>query len=196
MNKYFFIFLILIIFTSPFSGVSAKDQFQPEQEMKIQIKKLDKRAYILKKYLAQFNSPLEDHAQDFVEAADLYQIDWKLVPAIAGVESTFGKFIPGGYNGWGWGVYGDQALQFKSWRDGIFTVSKGLKENYIDKGLTDPYAINRKYAASPHWGWKVSYFINDIEEFTRKNTLEADLLLSPVFEEKKAISSAKLALEY
>lgn len=135
------------------------------QEVQIEAKKLDKQAEILTNYFAKFNSPLQYHAQDFIDAANTYQVDWKLVPAIAGVESTFGKFIPGGYNAWGWGVYGTQAIYFDSWRDGIFTVTKGLKEKYINKGLTDPYSMNKVYAASPYWGGHVSYFLSDLEKF-------------------------------
>lgn len=145
------------------------------QEVQIEAKKLDKQAEILTNYFAQFNSPLQYQAQDFIDAANTYQIDWKLVPAIAGVESTFGKFIPGGYNAWGWGVYGTQAIYFDSWRDGIFTVTKGLKENYINRGLTDPYSINRIYAASPYWGSKVSYFMSDLEKFEREYSSEQTL---------------------
>lgn len=137
--------------------MDAKDQ--------ITVRKLDPKAEILAKYLAKYNSPLQYHAQDFIDAARVYGLDWKLVPAIAGVESTFGKFTPGGFNGWGWGVYGTQTIYFTSWREGIFTVSKGLKENYINKGLTNPYAMNKIYAVSPHWGWKVTYFMNDIDRF-------------------------------
>ena len=138
----------------------------------IEKRELDGRAEILSNYLAKYNSPLQYHAQDFIDAADTYKLDWKMLPAIAGVESTFGKFIPGGYNGWGWGVYGTQAIYFTSWRDAIFTISKGLREGYLDKGLTDPYSMNRVYAASPTWGMKVSYFMQDIEQFA--NQFEAN----------------------
>lgn len=138
-------------------SVSSNDQ--------IQAKKLDKKAEILAKYLANFDSPLQYHAQDFIDAADTYKLDWRLLPSIAGVESTFGKQIPGGYNAWGWGVYGTQAIYFNSWKEGIFTIAKGLRENYYDKGLTEPYAINRVYAASPYWGGRVSYFMQDLEKF-------------------------------
>lgn len=128
----------------------------------------DREAKILTAYFSKFDSPLENYAQDFIDASKTYNLDWKLVPAIAGVESTFGKHIPGGFNAWGWGVYGTQAIYFNSWRDGIFTVSKGLRENYLNKGLTDPFAINRVYAASPTWESKVSYFLKDIEDFARE----------------------------
>lgn len=134
-------------------------------EEQIEAKQMDNQAKILAEYLSKYNSPLQYHAQDFIDAANEYNLDWKLLPSIAGVESTFGKHIPGGYNGWGWGVYGTQAIYFKSWREAIFTVAKGLRENYLNKGLNDPYSINRSYAASPHWGYKVTYFMNDLEKF-------------------------------
>lgn len=136
------------------------EQKQPE------IKELDERAKILADYFASYNSPFEYQAQDFIDAADQHGVDWKLVPAIAGVESTFGKQSYG-YNAWGWGIYGDNTLNFKSWRDGIYTVTAGLKENYIDKGLTNPYAMNKVYAASPAWGWKVDFFMKDLEKFNQ-----------------------------
>ncbi len=157
---------LLLAFTSNSKEVIANPT-QNTVATQIQTKQLDERARVLANYLESKNSPLQYHAQDFVDAANTYQVDWKLVPSIAGVESTFGKHIPGGYNAWGWGVYGDQALGFKSWRDGIFTVTGGLKKNYIDKGLIEPYAMNRKYAASPAWGGNVSYFIADLEQFNK-----------------------------
>ncbi len=129
---------------------------------------LDPRAQILQAYLARYNSPLQNHSQDFVDAADKYHLDWKLVPAISGVESTFGKHIPGGYNGWGWGVYGDQALGFDSWTDGIYTVTEGLKTRYVDRGLTEPLAMNKVYAASPTWGTHVNFFLNDLNRFEKE----------------------------
>ena len=149
--------VLLLIFPLLFanSKVSAERKVEnPNPQLEsIEGKKLDKKATILAKYLAKFNSPLQYHAQDFIEAAETYQLDWKMLPAIAGVESTFGKQIPGGYNAWGWGVYGTQAVYFNSWREGIFTIAKGLREGYLNKGLTDPYSINRIYAASPKYLW-------------------------------------------
>ncbi len=138
---------------------------EPQNKVEIVATKLDPKAQVLSEYLASFNSPLQYHAQDFIDAAEAYDLDWKMLPAIAGVESTFGKHIPGGYNGWGWGVYGTQAIYFSSWREAIFTISKGLRENYMDKGYTEPYSMNRIYAASPTWGARVSYFMNDMEKF-------------------------------
>lgn len=163
-NKFLAVFLLIFISSAPMSTTGyANEQILSKQ--RIEAKELDERAQILTKYLAHFNSPLQNHAQDFVDAADAYGINWKLVPAIAGVESTFGKAIPGGYNGWGWGVYGDNTIYFRSWREGIFTVTSGLRKNYLDRGLKDPYAMNKVYASSPVWGKHVNFFINDISKF-------------------------------
>lgn len=155
------------------------------------IKKLDKRAWILSQYLKSYNSPMQNHAQDFVDAAAEYNLDWRLLPSIAGVESTFGKKIPGGFNAYGWGVYGTNALAFKSWRDGMFTVGKGLRENYINRGYTEPYAMNRIYASSPTWGSRVSYFMEDLEKFAQKYQFENYDLEIATFSAKIAAISGK-----
>lgn len=158
---------LLLVFLSIFSSklVLAETLVANSVDQQVEAKKMDNRAKILAQYLANFNSPLQYHAQDFIDAANTYKLDWKLVPAIAGVESTFGKQIPGGFNAWGWGVYGNQAIYFNSWKEGIFTIAKGLREGYLDKGLDNPYSINRIYATSPFWGSRVTYFMQDLEKF-------------------------------
>lgn len=178
---------LLLLFTVHYSLFPVEAQAQifnapNAQIIEIEAKPIDKRAQVLKNYLAKHKSPLENSAQDFIDAADQYGIDWKLVVSISGVESTFGKRIPGGhdplytsYNGWGWGVYGDNVLKFKSWREAIFTISKGLKENYVDKGYTEPISMNRKYAASQTWGVRVVYFMNEIEKFAQGYQFDVEL---------------------
>lgn len=175
MVKKIIIFLSLLLSLSLFVKsqkveVRALDAEIKTQEQTIVAKKLDPEAQILQKYLAKYDSPLQYHAQDFIDAAKQYNLDWKLLPSIAGVESTFGKFIPGGYNGWGWGVYGTQAIYFASWNEAIFTIAQGLRENYFNKGYNEPYSINKIYAASPTWGFRVSYFMNDLEKFEKSYT--------------------------
>lgn len=153
-------------------------------------RKLDPQAQILAAYLTKYNSPLVEHAQDFVDAARAYDLDWRLVAAISGVESTFGQNAYG-FNAWGWGIYGNQALDFRSWKDGIFTVSQGLRQNYLNKGLTNPYTINRNYAASPHWGSKVSYFMQDMEKFANEYPSYSVVVITPP---QTAAISGQLAL--
>lgn len=165
MNRYLFSFFLLLffLFTKTALAQSTGGSVVPET---IEAKKLDRKAEILAAYLQKHDSPLQYHAQDFIDAANKYNLDWRLVAAISGVESTFGKQIPGGFNGWGWGVYGNQAIYFNSWTEGIFTISQDLRENYLNKGLTDPISINRIYAESPTWGYKVNYFMADLEKFS------------------------------
>lgn len=127
----------------------------------------DTRIKILEEFLKQYKSPLVPHAKDFVKYADEYKLDWKLVASISGLESTFGHQIPyNSYNGWGWGIYGDNMILFSSWTEGIQTVSEGLRENYIDKwGAQNVYEIGRFYASSPTWADRVTYFMEKIDDF-------------------------------
>ena len=129
----------------------------------------DTRVERLRAFLASYDSPLADDAETFVAEADKNNLDWKLVAAIAGVESTFGKQIPAGsYNGWGWGVFTGAAdgVHFKNWADGIAQVSHGLRKNYIDRGAKDIYDMGWIYAANGNsWAGHVRYFVDKLEAF-------------------------------
>ncbi len=127
----------------------------------------DYRVKILHDYLAKENSPLATYAAEFVSTADKYNLDWRLVAAISGVESTFGKEIPAdSYNAWGWGVYGDNVIRFSSWKDGIDTISQGLRDRYINQwGGKDVYQIGSMYAASPAWAGHVVYYMDNIQNY-------------------------------
>lgn len=150
--------------TSQTSGASAKLiadlQSMPEQVV-------DTRVAKLTAYLESYNSPMADHAETFIAEADKHNIDWRLVPAITGVESYYGQHIPPySYNGWGYGVYGNNVRRFASWDEGIAVVTQALRVDYIDSwGATNVYEIGSKYAADPHWANKVQHFIDDIEAF-------------------------------
>lgn len=162
-----FFFLLIIIanknaYAAENFAVSSAALLNPLGE-----KEPDSRAIILRDFLKQYNSPLVPFADSFVEIADKYNLDWKLVIAISGVESTFGKQIPyESFNGWGWGIYGDNMIRFTSWKHGIETVSEGLRTKYMNSwGANDVYAIGKFYAASPTWAQRVEYFMNKISEF-------------------------------
>lgn len=132
--------------------------------------KVDNRAEILKKFLESYDSPLAPYADVFVAEADKNDLDWKLVPAIAGVESWFGQQIPfNSYNGWGYGVYGTNVRCFTSWEDGIATVSNALREDYLNSwGATNVNEIGAIYAADPRWSVKVQHFIDLLEDFEKQ----------------------------
>jgi len=109
-------------------------------------------------YLSKRNAPLAKYADVFVEAADYYDIDYRLAAAISVIESNGGKYTFRPYNAWGWGKSG-----FESWEDGIWTVSKGLAK-YYDLGLTTPRLIASSYCppSADAWASKVSYVMNMI----------------------------------
>jgi cellobiose-specific phosphotransferase system component IIB len=132
--------------------------------------KLDTRVEKLEKFLKNYNSPLADKAGYFVMVADNFNMDYRLVPAISGIESTFGKNIPqNSFNAYGWG---NGKSTFDSWEESIFVVSKTLSEKYIAKGLDTPIKMSRVYCPpNPDWGRKVAYFMDKIEEFDEKDEL-------------------------
>ena len=135
----------------------------------------DQRVYILKNYLRSHNSPLSEHAKDFVLCADKYDLDWRFVPAITGVESTFGKRIPpNSHNAYGWA---NGHYRFDSWEDSIDHVSRVLKEKYIDNGATSLNQIARIYAPpSSSWAWKVNFFMQKIDNLPLQYELYPTLL--------------------
>ncbi len=122
----------------------------------------DLRVIRLQKFFQKYNSPLMPYANDFVYFADKYQIDYRLVPSISGVESTFGKRIPpGSYNAYGWA---NGEYKFKSWPDSIEHVTKTLRYKYYDKGAVNIDQIARRYAPpSKTWGHNVKYFLAKID---------------------------------
>ena len=127
----------------------------------------DARAELVKLYLQKYNSPMEDYAEFMVEISDKYELDWKLLTAIAQKESNLGKRMPSPdcNNAWGYGIHSEGTLCFDTWEEGIETVAKGLKENYIDEGYTNPEEIMKKYAhpSSTSWSSGVLQFMDDMK---------------------------------
>ena len=131
---------------------------------------LDVRTKAVRNIFKKYNSPLVDQAQFYVKYGDEYGVDWKLLPAISGLESSFGVYLmPGSYNGYGWG---GGRIYFDSWEDGIRTINKALRERYIDRGATDVWSIGPIYAESPTWAIRVNGIMNEInEEYQKLSTL-------------------------
>lgn len=115
----------------------------------------DARPELIRQYLQRYNSPIAHMSEYFVVKADEYGLDYRLLPAIAQQESNLCKIIPPEtYNCWGWGIHSRGTLGFNSYEEAIDTVMKGLKSQYIDKGLTTPDTIWKKYTpGSPDGAW-------------------------------------------
>lgn len=123
----------------------------------------DERVIRLESFLVSKNSLLAGYSEEFVFFADRFGLDWRLLPAITGVESSFGKVIPfGSYNAYGWG---NGRIYFSSWPESIEVVSRALSEKYYQKGLNTPEKIGPAWAPpSPDWARKVRAVMNQIGE--------------------------------
>lgn len=79
-------------------------------------------------FIAEGDLPLAGHGYAFVEAADKYNLDWRLLPAIGYLESTGGKFACKSvrYSAFG---YGSCKIGFSSYEESIDVVSKNISGN-------------------------------------------------------------------
>lgn len=166
------ILLAFLLFLTSATVVEAKEKIAGDSgQLAVETsgKPVDTRVEKLRFYLESHNSPLASHAEYFVMTADKYELgeNWCLVPAIAGVESTFGKHIPkNSYNAWGWGIPtgARSGIGFDGWEDGIETVTAGLKTKYINKGADTLPEMQRIYAPpSKTWARNVQFFMDKIE---------------------------------
>ena len=137
-----------------------------ENALMNQIGEKDARIETLKKFLNLYKSPLEPFAEDVILAADKYNIDFRLVPAIAMQESNLCSKIPkDSHNCWGFGIYGKKITFFNDYNEAIDTVSKTLAKDYVARGLDTPEEIMKKYTPSNNGAWaqSVNYFINRLQ---------------------------------
>lgn len=115
-------------------------------------------------YLKGKGSPLAGQGAVFVSAGKKYSVDPKLVVAISGAESGFGKHLFAPFNAWGW-MSGDK---YANWAHSINAVTKGLGIGYIQQGLTTPATIVGKYAPAKAgndesvWSGNVSTFMREL----------------------------------
>lgn len=138
-----------------------KDEVQPEPKPKPKPKP-QSMATFLNQYLGKKSSPMATSGTEFVSHANSFGVDPRLVVAISGAESSFGRKICGPYNAWNWfhcyasGTCSGHPCQnspFTSWERGARTVTKFLKRSYLNKGYVTLELIGAKYCAEgcEHW---------------------------------------------
>ena len=130
------------------------------------VKTADAIPEIVKSYLKKYDSPLMPEADYLIATAQKYNLDPRLLVAIAQQESNLCKKIPDeSYNCWGWGIHSEGTLKFSSYEEAIEAVSKGLYQNYIRKGLTTPEEIMSIYTPLSEGSWAkgVQQFLNEME---------------------------------
>jgi len=142
------------------------EQEKTTTEILTEFKTQDIRIANLKFFFRKYESVLYDKSEFIVKMADQYKLDYRLIPAIAMQESGLCKHIyEGSHNCWGWGIYGDKVTRFDSYEEAIETISRGLKKNYIDKGLVTAEDIMRKYTppSTGSWAFGVNFFLKIID---------------------------------
>lgn len=175
MKKFFIIIASFVFFVSAMPADAYNERSQSAKlATDFSDESSDYRVKILGEFLKRYDSPLSAHAETFVVSADENRLDWRLLASIAGLESGFGHHIPyNSYNGWGWGIYGDNVIRFTSWDEAIITISQALRERYLrDIEYSDPYIIGPTYASSPTWAQRVTYFMNSITSYQALGAVE------------------------
>lgn len=134
--------------------------------MQDRIAQKDGRVEIVKQFFHKYKSDLEPYAQDVIDAADRYGLDYRLIPSIAMQESGLCKKAPpGSYNCWGYGIYGKQVKKFQNYPEGIETVTKTLAVTYKNRGLETPEEIMSMYTPSSNGSWAngVNHFMAQLQ---------------------------------
>ncbi|MCL4419516.1 glucosaminidase domain-containing protein [Patescibacteria group bacterium] len=176
----FLIVLLLTISITPKAQASEKSAGSSAKFLassQTGVRNPDLRVVAIENVFKRYNSPLVPYAASYVKYADKYNVDWKLLPAISGLESYFGTYLmPGSYNAYGWG---GGYIYFNSWEDGINTIDKSLREDYMNKwGAKDVWQIGPIYAESPTWSVRVANFMDEInKEYINLSSSELSLTL-------------------
>jgi len=113
----------------------------------------------IRENLKKYNSPMVANAEDFINIAYKYNLDWRLLPAIAIAESGGGKHCFKPYNAFGYGNY-----SFRSFSEAINKVGYGLSLYYKD-GCKSIDCINQRYAmGSKAWRKNVLAVMTDLDD--------------------------------
>lgn len=117
---------------------------------------VDARIEAVENFLSRYKSTLTPFADEIVQTADKYDLDYRLLPAIAMQESTLCKNAPkDSYNCWGFGIYGGKVTRFDDFNEAIETVTKALATKYKAIGLETPEQIMSKYNPVSTGTWAV-----------------------------------------
>lgn len=104
----------------------------------------DPRLTRLTAFFQDLRCPASALAEDFLWAADLHGLDWRLLPSIAVIETGGGKTARG-HNWFGW-QSGKKA--FRSAREAIHWVAARLASSPLYRGR-HPHSLLRVYNPAP-----------------------------------------------
>jgi len=117
----------------------------------------DPRLQRLLYFFETYECPARDHAEEFLFAADLHGLDWRLLPSIAFVETGGGKTARGN-NLFGWD---SGRSEFPSVPDGIHWVAWRLANSKLYAGKPAD-AVLRTYNPHPRYAGLVKLVMKQI----------------------------------
>ncbi len=137
---------------------SPQEAKSPSMLVTTVIESEDARGELIAQFLERHKSPMQPYdfyGKKLVEIADRYQIDFRLLPAIAMQESNLCKNQNPGApkNCLGFGIHKSGTLDFDSYEAGFERAGRELKAYYIDKGLLTVEQIESKYTPSSNGSW-------------------------------------------
>ncbi len=114
-------------------------------------------------FFNKYGSPLESSSCKFVEVAERYNLDWRLLPAISGIESTFGKYIPKfSFNPFG---FDNGQARFRSFDESIERVGRYLFE-MRRKNIDSVEQLGPIYTPPNFHNWisAVNFFMEELND--------------------------------
>ncbi len=122
----------------------------------------DRRYDKLENFFRSFGCPAPYYARDYVDAADTFEIDYRLLPAISLVESTCGLHQRHN-NRWGW----DSArTPFASVKEGLRYITRQLAHGRFYKNKTLAQKIHT-YNPDPRYERKIEMLMRKIDDSTQ-----------------------------
>jgi len=140
-------------------------------------------ANLIDTFLSNHGSPMVGEGEHYLKWGEYFNVDPRLVVAISGAESTFGKYsCDNNFNAWGWmyggscwdgfapnwdhtadqtkfanapGYVAGQGIYMETgYEDGIFWVIGDLRRHYLDEGLDTVAKVGNKYCQSGCVNWE------------------------------------------
>ncbi len=153
----------------PQGVVVAEGEAGDNQKVSASLVSADARKELIAKYLRKYNSPLLPYVDMIFDLSLTYELDYRLIVAIAQQESNLCKKIPdGSHNCWGYGIHSKGTLGFDSYELALKSYAAYLKRVYYDKGLYSIEEIERKYnptsaRSTGSWAYGVNKFMDQIQ---------------------------------
>lgn len=131
---------------------------------------IDNRPAMIDKYFSDRGMPLAGHGRTFVEVADKYGIDWRLLPALSIREQSGGKVLPHNcpghtinYNAFG---YGSGKNCFTSFDEAIEFVGMklGTGKYYVGKDTLHKLQTYNPPSVVPRYAYEVISIMNAISD--------------------------------